>query len=345
MLMTSLHRQFFDIDLVPLSGSRFQPTGFADIGAAVFKRPEHTNGELKWLDSILVESAQSIANWLERAGWDPGMEEPVPALAGLPFVRVVGKDGAYLTSSRTEAHRLASAFVKDSKLDGTPMREVIKERLGLGDDTPLAPREIARAVFAMDPLCLVHGVFFAESAKVWPGQPKIARAVTGFVEAIDVREAPSGGVKRDHVRHKQSESGGSKEGYGSIPFHRMEWTAARIVASFCIDLAQIASYGLGEDASALLTTIARWEIRMLMDGGLRLRTACDLGPASADIVDREGALLADRGTLEAELRSLVAATAGLLGDGNPIDVVWDAKSGKAQKGKKDDDEADGEEDE
>lgn len=340
MLGTSLHRQFFDIDLVPLSGSRFQPTGFADIGPAVFQRPEQRGGTLEWVPSILLESAQSIANWLERTGWDPGLEEPVPALAGLSYVRVVGKDGAYLTSSRTEAHRLASAFVKDSKLNGTPMREVIKERLGLGDDRPLAPRDIAKAVFAMDPLCMVHGVFFAEKADVWPGQPKIARAVTGFVEAIDVREAPSGGVKRDHVRHKNVESGGSGEGYGSIPFHRMEWTAARIVASFCIDLAQIASYGLGEDASGLLATIARWEIRMLMDGGLRLRTACDLGPAAADIVDRAGAPLADRATLEAELRSRVAATAGLLGDGGPITVEWDAKSGKPKRGKKDDPDGD-----
>jgi CRISPR-associated protein Csb1 len=324
------NRQLFDIPLEVVSGSRFQPTGFPDLGTATFKRPIRNGAETRWANAILVESAQSIANHLEGAGWDDGAEAPVDAIAGLPFVRVVKADGTFLTSSRTEAHRLASAFIKDSALDGNDMKAVIRERLGLQDDVPLAPRDIARAVMALDPLCLLHGVFFAESAKVWPGQPKIARAVTGFVEATDVERADSGGVKRDAVRHSIAEgAGGSSEGYGTIPFHRTEWTAAEITAFFTIDLGQLRSYGLGDSGTELLLTIAQWEIRTLLDAGLRLRTACDLAPISDDIADRKGERLATEDELSARIATLIPACADLLGDG-AIEVVWNGGAKKAK---------------
>lgn len=317
------NRQLFDVPLEVVSGSRFQPTGFPDIGAATFKRPVREGGSTRWVDALLVESPQSMANHLEGAAWNSATHQPVSALAGLPFVRVLDAAGEYLTSSRTEAHRLASAFVKDSCLDGTSMKDVIRERLGLRDDAPLAPQKIARAVMALDPMCLLHGVFFAESAKVWPGQPKIARAVTGFIEASEIERAESGGVKHDQVRHSIAEGvGGSTEGYGTIPFHRTEWTAANITASFSIDLGQIRSYGLGEPATDLLAAIAHWEIRSLLDGGLRLRTACDLAPTSDQIVDRDGVELASREELEKRVPNLVQACSAMLGDG-PIDVTWD----------------------
>ena len=57
-----------------------------------------------------------MANHLERVGWPPGSDTPHPALDGLPYVRVLDSNGRFLTSSRLEAHRLASAFVKDSNL-------------------------------------------------------------------------------------------------------------------------------------------------------------------------------------------------------------------------------------
>ena len=331
MAAPTAHRQLFDVELEPIAGSRFQPTGFPDIGAAVFERPERVDGEVVWRRALIVESAQSMANRLEAVGWDPVAQQPAPALDGLPYVRVVAADdGRYLTSSRTEAHRLSSAFVKDATLDGVGMRDVIRQRLDLVDDTPLAPRDIARAVMALDPLCLVHGVFFAESAKVWPGQPKIPRAVTGSVEAVDIREALSGGVKRDDVRHHTAEGGGATEGYGFVPFHRTEFTAARITASFCIDLAQVRSYGLDEAGTALIETVARWEIRSFLDGGLRLRTACDLVPTAPVIADRSGAPLPPADALAAELRGLVRECAELLGEGGPIDVRWHRPKGGAK---------------
>src|SRR5450759_1446 len=96
-------REHLDVHLQPLAGARFQPTGFPDVGPALFQRPV---GEDGLQDCLLLESAQSMANHLEATSWDKGLQTPVPAFAGLPYVRVVGADGGYLTSSRTEAHRL-----------------------------------------------------------------------------------------------------------------------------------------------------------------------------------------------------------------------------------------------
>lgn len=308
--------------LRPVSGARFQPTGFPDIGNATYERYDDELGD--WVECILVESAQSMANRLEATGWDDLADSPVDLLDGLPYVRVMNEAGSYVTSSRTEAHRLSSAFIKDSALDGTDMKEVIRERLSLGDDRPLAPREIASAIFALDPLCLIHGVFFAEKANVWPGQPKITRALTGAIDAIDVRRAESGGVKRDHVRHSIGEStGGSAEGYGSIPFHRTEWTARQIIATFSLDRVQLRSYGLSDDATDLLDAIARWEVRTLLDGPLRLRTACDL-----EVIDDVDSNLGERAELEKTIREGIAACADQLGEGRPIDVVWNGGAKK-----------------
>ncbi len=330
MTLPSGSRQLYDVPLRVAQGSRFQPTGFPDVGAAVFERPVRDNGEVKFVRALVVESSQSMANHLEGVAWPRGAAEPHPTLDALPYVRVVAReDGRYLTSSRTEAHRLASAFIKDSELEGEgDMRTVIRNRLGLRDDTPLSPRDLARAVFRLDPLCLIHGVFFAEDAKVWPGQPKIARALTAFVEAEDVHEAVFGGVKRDQVRHRHAEGGGSKEGYGSIPFHRTEWTAARITAYFSIDLAQLRSYGLSQPATELLHALAQWEIRHLLDGGLRLRTACDLDPEATDPADRDDVSLPRAEELDDRVHTLASACGEELGDDGAIVVRWPAPKAK-----------------
>jgi CRISPR-associated protein Csb1 len=316
-------RQHLDVRMQPLSGSRFQPTGFPDVGAALFQRPIGDSG---WQDCLLLESAQSMANHLEATAWDDGAQEPVSAFAGLPYVRVVAEDGRYLTSSRTEPHRLAAGFIKDSKVASADMRQVIRDRLDLQDDTPLDLRQVARAVLALDPMCLVHGVFFAENAKIWPGQPRVARALTSFVEAHDVRSAISGGVKRDDVRHSVADTGGAAEGYGFVPFHRTEYVAREIVASFALDLDQLASYGLPEPAGQLLATAARWEIRRLLDGGFRPRTACDLA-----VVDPADVDLPSLDALTSQLADLVRQCGELLGEGGPLVVTWDGGKARPKK--------------
>lgn len=256
-------------DLEPMAGSRFQPTGFPDLGAATYPSP--ANGETL----LLVESAQSMANRLEATLWDDSQDRPVPVVDGLPYVRVLDRSGAYLTSSRTESHRLASAYVKEATIGGEKGVELIGARLGLAKGRPIDHGRVARAVFDLDPLCLVHGVFFAD--KAWHGQPKIARALSAFVEAAGVEAAFSGGVKFDHVSNTGDiDPGGAKEGFGNVPFARTEYVARSITASFVIDLSQIRHYALEQREKELLAALALYEIRSLLDEGLRLRTACDL---------------------------------------------------------------------
>lgn len=325
-------RLLIDVPLEPAIGSRFQPTGFPDIGAADFDRPVvNADGSRGWTKSLLVESAQSMANHLEGTAWDASSNQPVAIFGGLPYIRVIAEsDERFLTSSRVEAHRLASAFVKDSKLDGVPMIDVIRTKLGLRDDTPIPHTQVAAAIFELDPFCLVHGIFFADAK--WPGQPKIARALTSFVEASGVQRADSGGVKRDHVRHKMNDvDGGTAEGYGSVPFHRTEWTAEAIVASFSLDRRQLRSYGLGKAAEQLLEGIALWEIRSLLDDGLRLRTACDLVPVDDSIVARDGSVLPELDEIEQRIHAALGECGDQLGAKRAVDVRWSdgGKKGKA----------------
>lgn len=71
-------------------------------------------------------------------------------------------------------------------------------------------------------------------------------------------------------------SGATAEGYGTVPHHRVEYTADKITAYFTTDHAQLRSYGLSEPATALLEALADFEIATLLDRGMRLRTRCDL---------------------------------------------------------------------
>jgi len=255
-------RTVIEAVLVPVAGSLIQPTGFPDLGAAEF-------GD----DQLLVESAQSMANWLEATTWDSVRNDQVAELRVLPYVRIVGSDGDFLSSSRLEAHRLASAYVMDGTVDSVSGETWLAERFGLAKGKPLDNRAVARACFRLDPVSLVHGVFFAR--KNWPWQPKVARAVTSFIEASGVKPAVSGGVKRDVV-FNEAGPGDTAKGYGTVPHHRVEYTADKIIAYFTIDHAQFQSYGLSEPATALLEALADFEIGTLLDHGMRLRTRCDL---------------------------------------------------------------------
>ncbi|MFC9658951.1 type I-U CRISPR-associated RAMP protein Csb1/Cas7u [Nocardia sp. NPDC127606] len=318
------NRYVYDVELAPLLGSTFQPTGFPDIGAAVFNRFE----DGKEIPSLLVESVQSMANRLEATAWNIAANAPRDEVSGLPWVRVVrsGTDD-FLTSSRLEAHRLASPFVHTATLNGKTIRSLIAERMNLTKDTPLDRARIVRTVAELDPFCLLHGVFFAH--KDWLGQPRFPRVTSAVIEAHHVQKAVSGGRKADIVRHqldKDGDGGGTSEGYGSVPFTRVEWTAKEIVASFAVDVGLIRSYGLPQSATELLESLALWEIRQFLDGDLRLRTACDLEMISETRPRRDTTPPLPSATeLEQRITAGLAAAAGSFGDGEPITVEWSGK--------------------
>jgi len=77
-------------------------------------------------------------------------------------------------------------------------------------------------------------------------------------------------------------AGETKKGFGNVPFARDEFTAEKIVLHVNFDLAQVRGYGLGAEAERLLVLLGLYRLRKLIDGDLRLRTACDLEPVSRD---------------------------------------------------------------
>src|SRR5262245_51604713 len=106
-------RVLIEAALQPITGKggRIQPTGFPDLGPATYEAPDDHGGTVP---TLLVESAQSMANRLEAVCWDEGKDELAPELKGLPYVSVnlVGLPGeGNKTSSLQEFHRLNSPYI------------------------------------------------------------------------------------------------------------------------------------------------------------------------------------------------------------------------------------------
>lgn len=306
--------------LRPIQGHRFQPTGFPDLGAAVYDA-----GDARML---LVESAQSMANRLEAVCWDPAAQDLAPPLRGLAYVRVE-QAGEYLTSSITEAHRLNSPYILEGK--DKSFFERLKAAFGVMESGPIDRPLLARTLFHYDTCSLIHGVFLAKK-ELAGGRLRVARALSAFIEAEDAQIAASGGVKNDHV----DPSGDTSKGFGNVPFHREEFTARAIRAYFNLDLAQLRGYALGEPATRLLILVALYKIRALLDGDLRLRTACDLTLAGPLELTPAGFALPSLADLAAELpRAIEACKPDLAGvTALTYDDDGAAKPAKAKPSKK-----------
>lgn len=297
-------RLLLEAHLQPLQGTRFQPTGFPNLGHATYDGP---NGERM----LLVESAQSMANRLESVCWDKVADDWVTPLKGLPLVKVNDKNGAPLTNTVLEAHRINSPYVLEGK-DKTVF-EILKTELASMEESPVNIRKLAALLLRLDINALVHGVFLAKG-DLAGGRLRLPRVLSSFIEAADVREAQSGGVKNDHVKPgKGGEGQTSSEGFGNVPFARSEFTSPTIVAYFNVDLGQIRAFGLGEAASKLLIALALFKIQALLGTGLRLRTACDFDVADNPglVVKRpaQGFSMPSLPELEAALPGLISAVA------------------------------------
>lgn len=258
----------FEIPLKVRQGHRFQPTGFPDLGAAEFDTPAGR--------SLLVESAQSMANRFEAVCWDEGANDLVEELRGLSYVRVEVGDGdrkKYLTSSVMDSHRLNSPYILESK-DTTFLR-CLQDELDVLEKGPIDRKLLAQKLLKYDVGSLIHGVFLAKE-QLAGGRLRIARALTAFIEADGVKVAASGGSKQDHVdpSGKAYNQGGAEKGFGHVPFPRDEYTAEKITLYASIDLAQIRGYGLEPDATRLLVLLALFKLRAFVDSPMRLRTAC-----------------------------------------------------------------------
>lgn len=292
-------RLLFAIPLTPLQGHRFQPTGFPGLGAATFKTK---SGE-----SLLVESAQSMANRLELTIWDEPNNDLKPVLNGLSHVRVL-RNKTFLTDTVLEAHRINSPYLLESS-DKT-FFNALKESLGVLETGPINRKMLAETLLKYDIGSLLHGAFLAKK-ELAGGRLRIARALSAFIEADGVRIAASGGVKNDHV-HPGKVEGDTKKHFGNIPFARDEYTAELITLYVNLDMNQIRGYGLGEEAGRLLLLLSLYKLRVLASDSLRLRTACDFMVTNNDIIATvpKGFTLPSLIELERELKEAIAACAG-----------------------------------
>jgi CRISPR-associated protein Csb1 len=287
-------RLLTEAKLKPIQGTRFQPTGFPDLGPASYALPDGT-------PMLLVESAQSMANRLEAVCWDPNVNDWVEPLKGLPVVQVKDKAGKPLTNSVLEAHRLNSPYI----LEGTDKSFVnkLKQELGTDDSTRVDLRKLANVLLKYDINSLIHGIFIAKR-EIAGGRMRLPRVLTAFIEAKNVTVASSGGVKNDHV----NPSGEAAKGFGNVPFHRDEF-CGEIVAYFNVDLAQIRGYGFDQEATNLLIALALFKIQKLLAGNCRLRTACDLiGDGEPTVTRPEGFKLPSLKELESALPELIKTT-------------------------------------
>jgi CRISPR-associated protein Csb1 len=284
-------RLLLQAELRPLQGTRFQPTGFPDLGAAAYDGPDGRR-------MLLVESAQSMANRLEAVCWDEAADDWHAPLRGLPYVRVKDKRGQTVTTSVQEAHRINSPYVLLGK-DKTVFDRLKKELADM-EEGAVDRRQLAATLLRYDPNSLLHGVFLAQK-ELAGGRLRMPRSLSSFIEAEDVRVAQSGGVKNDGV----NPSGDTSRGFGNVPFSRDEFTAGKIVAYFNLDLGQIRAFALGESAERLLTVLAIWKIRRLLSHELRLRTACDLDVVDLQLTRPTGLQLPSLDELETLLPALI----------------------------------------
>ena len=265
MMLEKEPRILAKVSLRPVQGDRFQPAGFADLGSALYVRPDGKR-------MILVETSQSMANRMEKVCLDGDGPKIAKELEGIPYMLVKLKGGADSeTSSLIEAHRLNSPFIMSNK----NFQEGFKKMAKYGKNKTLDWKAIGSAFFYYDPNSLIHGAFMAN---LEDGRIKTPRILTSFIEAEGVNEAASGGVKNNPIdpTGKLRAKDLDKDVYGNVPYSRMEYTASNIWAYFNIDLSLIMGYQLPHEASEFLTLLSLYKIRKFLNGGLRLRTACDL---------------------------------------------------------------------
>lgn len=297
--LDNVSRLLLTVQLQPVQGDRFQPTGFPSLGAATYQTREG--------QKLLVESAQSMANRLETTCWDPDKNQPVKPLGGISHVTVTRKE-TFLTDSMLEAHRINSPYLLEGK--DRKFFDNLKAELGGLEEGPVDRKKLARVLLKYDVGSLIHGAFLAKK-DLAGGRLRVARALSAFIEASGAAVAPSGGVKNDHV----NPSGDTKSGFGNVPFSRDDYVAERIDCHINLDLAQIRGYGLDPKAQRLLILLALYRVRKLLDGDLRLRTFCDLEPVNRDqlVASRpKGFALPSLADLETTVEAAVTACQGLM---------------------------------
>ena len=283
--------------LEPVQGTRFQPTGFPEIGAAQYEGPDGT-------PMLLVESAQSVANRLEEVCWDKVADDWVPELRGLSVVKVQNENFEPLTNSVLEAHRINSPYILEGK--DKSVFDHLKHELADMEEGIVNLGKLAEVLLKMDINALLHGIFLAKK-ELAGGRLRLPRALSGFIEAKGAKVAASGGVKNDAV----NPAGDTSKGFSNVLFSRDEFVSSEIAAYFNLDLAQLRGYRFSTEIYNLLVALALFKIQRFLAIGLRLRTACDLDCISLEMQRPDDFELPSLDELRSALPDMIRAAGGI----------------------------------
>lgn len=346
------HRLVLEATLTPVSGDRFQPAGFPEIGHVIYKAPR---ADHKTEEVCVVDSAASMANHLEAVMHDSAQTLTVhPDLDGMPYVECLTDEGwptikkvgphRLIVTSLSEGHRLASSYFTDDRAFLVEGGKATKENFGtklrdefgmpdLGKRSHPQPGDwwnVFKTIFAYDPNSLVHGILFPAMGI------KIPRILTAHHEAFGAGRVETSGVKFDKLGKTTS---------GQPIFTRDEETAREIRATFVLDLAQLRSYGRGKDGltaaqKEFLLHLALWKIGRLIGEPYRYRSGCDLQLGKLQEVCGTEKSDADPAGLDGRITSAITAAAFRpKGDSRPVitQVYW-AASDLFKAAKEEDDE-------
>lgn len=336
------YRLMLRATLVPVSGDRFQPAGFPEIGHVIYRAPRENNQT----ESVcIMDSPASMANHLEALCHEnPLTSDLHEDLEGLPYVQLYTDNGTnevpsrLVTTSLLEGHRLASNYFIGNKkykpkliTKEAATEEALIDRLlsefampALGNRTHPMPNDywnVFKTIYRYDPNSLVHGILFPSLGI------KISRVLTVHHEAIGASRVPYSGVKFDKIGKTTS---------GQPIFAVDEETASEIRATFTIDLSLIRSFGrtikengkdkvlgLSEGQKRFLLAFSLWKIWRLLSAPFRFRSNCDLRLRKFALLNTDGTELepleiSDLGVnIENEINS-----AEFSGSGEPVTKVY-----------------------
>jgi CRISPR-associated protein Csb1 len=282
--MYSEDRVIITAKLTLANGAFLQPTGFPDIGPCIY-----TDGDGN--RRCLIESEQSMANRLEAVC----MKSPghwVQDLKDLPVIEVRDAKDALLATNLTEPHRIASSYVMEGKLNGSDVKTMLADKIGLSGDNganwPLDKRDaLEKLIFALDPAALLHGFQFVQWRFVGLRQTRLLSARLECVLAEDP-EVHYGMVKFDLIE-PSSQGEGTNKGQSIAAKSRVVAAKDGIKATFDIDVLGLKNLALDDAQKKFLLALALWKIGALLSNkasfdarsrqtspALRLRADCYL---------------------------------------------------------------------
>lgn len=258
-----------------------KPPTFLDIGVSQAYLPWEQRTD------VLLHTPQATANLIEESIWDAVNHSLIPELEGLPFVEIYTQSGQYVASTLDLPHRLGTGYLlknKHAKLDGQRFREGLRERI--------REQGVYKAVFALCPMSIVLGSFYAHIAGVY----RIPRVLSGEFVAEDAVSMPTGGAVHDPVSARglgvntkhmfaldkkgndKAISKPSEAGLGNIVYVRESFKARRYIGRFVIDTRLVNKSNLDERAKHLIRVLSEYLVRRLLSEPVTLRTECYLTP-------------------------------------------------------------------